>query len=85
MAIEPTREQRQALAKDFANTHLGKIAAFIHSIDRDGKLIVSADAIDILATHNIVNYELKSFKQMSKMQSSTHLQKSKLIFGELGG
>ena len=48
--MELTREQRQALVKDFANTHLGKIAAFTHSIDRDGKLIVSADAIGFLAS-----------------------------------
>lgn len=48
-ALRLTSEQRHAIAKDFANTHLGKIASFVHSIDRDGKLIVSADAISFLS------------------------------------
>lgn len=45
-----SREQRQALARDFANTHLGKIASFTHSIDIDGKMIISADAIGFLTS-----------------------------------
>lgn len=45
-----TPEQRQSLARDFANTHLGKIASFTHSISKDGKLIVSADAIGFLSS-----------------------------------
>jgi hypothetical protein len=45
-----TPEYRRALMKDFANTHLGKIASFTHSISSDGKLIVSADAIGFLTS-----------------------------------
>ncbi len=49
-AIVLTQQQRQSIAQTFANTHLGKIAQFAHSIDQDGKLIISADAVSFLTT-----------------------------------
>ena len=33
-----TPEQRQSLARDFANTHLAKIASLTHSISKDGRM-----------------------------------------------